>query len=375
MEIKLYFQILRRGWWIVLLTALAATAASLIVSYISQPVYHVSTSFIVIPNPELLSESSGILLESLATLDKPTISQTYAEIINSPRIYRETLGQLGYNEQALIDYTHSAVVLPDSNIIELVVEGPDRITIVTLANTIGERAINYVQSTYKIFAMAVLDPAVLPILPIRPQPLRDAGFALALGLGVGIALAFLNETLSTTIENLRQQFSLDDVTAVLNHKSFERRLDTKATSRTTPIAGYLSLCLVKLEGLREFVDVLPRSSFQQILRDAATNMKHQLRGTDMIGRWSDYTFAVLLSETSTEALNTMGRVRVALSVPIRMNILTEDLYLKPFIGVKEHSPGETGEEMAKITEVALERALTSGEGITIIDANKKIAYG
>ena len=168
MEIKLYFQILRRGWWIILLTALAAMTASLIVSYISKPIYRVSTSFIVIPNPSLLSGSSGILLDSLATLDKRSISQTYAEILNSPRIYRETLSQLGFNELALIDYTYSAVVLPDSNIIELSVEGPDPGTIVLLANSIGERGKNYVQTTYKIFDMAVLDPAILPIEPIRP---------------------------------------------------------------------------------------------------------------------------------------------------------------------------------------------------------------
>jgi len=292
MEIKLYFQILRRGWWIILLTALAAMTASLIVSYISKPIYRVSTSFIVIPNPSLLSGSSGILLDSLATLDKRSISQTYAEILNSPRIYRETLSQLGFNELALIDYTYSAVVLPDSNIIELAVEGPDPGTIVLLANSIGERGKNYVQTTYKIFDMAVLDPAILPIEPIRPQPIRDAGIAVALGLGVGVALAFLNETLSSTIGNIMQQFALDEVSLALTRKTFERRLEAKASSRSTPIAGYLSLCMVQLEGLKEYIDILPRSSFQQILRDATTNMKNQLRGTDIIGRWGDYTFAV-----------------------------------------------------------------------------------
>jgi diguanylate cyclase (GGDEF)-like protein len=375
MEIKLYFQILRRGWWLILLTALAALTASLIISYVSTPTYLVSTSFIVIPNPDLLSESSGILLDSLATLDKPSISQTYAEILNSPRIYRETLSQLGYTQEALIDYKYSTVVLPDSNIIQLSVEGPDPALIVTLANSIGARAINYVQSTYKIFDMAVLDPAVPPIEPLRPQPFRDAGIALALGFGVGIALAFLNETLTSSIGNIMQQFSLDDVTSTLNRKSFERRLELKASSRTTAIAGYLTMCLVQLEGLKEYMEVLPRSSLQQVLRDAANTMKIQLRGTDIIGRWSDYTFVVLLSETPAEALNTMGRVRVSLSVPVRLTVSSEDLYLKPIIGIKEHNPGETAEELQKLTEVALERALTSGEGLTIIDSNKKIIYG
>ena len=172
-----------------------------------------------------------------------------------------------------------------------------------------------------------------------------------------------------------QQFALDEVSLALTRKTFERRLEAKASSRSTPIAGYLSLCMVQLEGLKEYIDILPRSSFQQILRDATTSLKNQLRGTDIIGRWGDHTFAVLLSETTGEALNTMGRVRVALSVPIKINISGEDLYLKPFIGIKEHGPGESAEELKKFAELALEKALTSGEGITIIDSNKRIIYG
>jgi diguanylate cyclase (GGDEF)-like protein len=374
MEIKLYFQMLRRTWWIVVLTALAAVTASLIVSYLTKPIYRVSSRYLVMPNPSLVSGGGGMLLESLATLDKRSIIQTYAEIIKSPRIYKETLSSLNTNENALIDYSYAAVVLPDANIIELSVTGPNPETDVLLANSIGDHAISFVKTIYQIYDIVVLDPAVLPIDPIRPQPLRDAVIALALGLGVGVALAFLNETLSTTIGNMMQRFTLDDMSSALNRKTFERRLE--ALTSSTAIPGYLSLCIVEVAGLKEYLDVLPQPTLQQVLRDATTTLKNQLRGNDIFGRWSDYAFAVLLSETpGNAALNTMGRVRVALSVPIRINISGEELYLNPVIGIAEHKIGKSKDDLIKDAELALERAKKGTDGVVLIDSVRKLLYG
>ena len=373
MEIQLYFQMLRRSWWIVVMTAFAAVTASLIYSYVTRPIYRVSSRFLVLPNPSLISGSSGVLLESLAILDKRSIIQTYAEIINSPRIYRETLGLLGLNEESLLDYKYTVVVLPDANIIELSVTGPDPAILVQLSESIGERSINYIQSIYQIFDMAILDPAILPLEPIRPQPLRDAAIALALGLGVGVALAFLNETLSITIGNIMQRFTLDDMSSALNRKTFERRLEAMTSS--TAIPGYMSLCIVEVAGLKEYLEVLPQPTLQQVLREANTTLRNQLRGNDIVGRWSDYVFAVLLSETpGIAALNTMERVRVALSMPIKINISGEALYLNPLIGIAEHKIGKSKDELVKDAQLALEKARKGSEGVVLIDSVKKLLY-
>ena len=373
MEIKLYFQILRRTWWIIVITALAAVTASLAYSYFAQPVYRVSSRYLVLPNPSLVSGGSGMVLESLATLDRRSIIQTYAEIMNSPRIYKETLNTLNMDENALLDYTYSAVVLPDANIIELSVTGPNPETDVLLANSIGDHAIAFVKTIYQIFDIEVLDPAVPPIEPIRPQPLRDAVIALALGLGVGVALAFLNEALSTTIGNIMQRYSLDEMSSAFNRKTFERRLEALASS--TAISDYLSLCLVEMAGLKDYLDVLPQPTLYQVLREAHTILRNQLRGSDIIGRWGACTFAVLLSETPGKvALNTMGLVRVALSVPIRINISGEELYLNPFIGIAEHEIGKSKDDLIKGAELALEQAKKGTDRVVLIDSAKKLLY-
>jgi GGDEF domain-containing protein len=91
-----------------------------------------------------------------------------------------------------------------------------------------------------------------------------------------------------------------------------------------------------------------------------------------VGRWSEVDFAVLLSETSGDAsVNTMGRVRMALSVPIKIDVSGEDLYMKPSIGVAEYRVGDTAHSLVKNTNWALEIA-KKGQGLYLLRATEPI---
>ena len=89
-------------------------------------------------------------------------------------------------------YVYNAVALPDANIIEFSVQGPDPKTVYLLANGIGQHAVEYVQSLYQVYDLLLLDPAALPVDPISPQPLRDAGVAFVVGLALGVVLALIS---------------------------------------------------------------------------------------------------------------------------------------------------------------------------------------
>jgi capsular exopolysaccharide synthesis family protein len=45
----------------------------------------------------------------------------------------------------------------------------------------------------------VIDPAIVPVTPVSPRPVRDLTLALVLGLGGGVALAFLRDHLDTSV--------------------------------------------------------------------------------------------------------------------------------------------------------------------------------
>jgi len=68
MELNLYFQMLRRGWWLIILTALIAFAASMGTSYLVTPRYEAVARFIITPSS--LSETGpDTVLQSLNTLN------------------------------------------------------------------------------------------------------------------------------------------------------------------------------------------------------------------------------------------------------------------------------------------------------------------
>lgn len=351
MEMKLYIRMLQRGWWIILLTALIAVNVALIVSYLITPIYRASARFSVSPNPTLITGTD--VISSLEALDKRSIVVTYAEFLNSTRIYNETVQALQISPTEILKYKHATVVLPEANILELSIEGPDPQLAVVLANSIGERAIAYIKDLYKVYDINLLDPAVVPVVPIRPQPLRDASLALVLGLVLGSVLAILREQIRVPIESYRNRMSTDTVSMALNRRYFDRRLEEEIVQNPN---GNLSLGLVYMDGLIGLIDTLPQPIIQQLLRQATTILRRELRGNDIIGRWSEISFAVMLPATPESAANrTLSRIGQALSSAIRLDQFGEAVFLKPSVSVSTRRESETAEEFMQRAEEELNR--------------------
>lgn len=369
MEIKMYLRMLQGSWWIVILTALAAVFAALVSAYLTTPLYRSSARYIISPNPSFLGgEVDYNLIYSLDTLDKRTIITTYAEVLNSPRIFSEAINLAGLREAELTDYSYLATVLPETNIIDFSVRGPDPEMVVLLTNNVGRHAVEYAENLYQIYDMSLLDPATLPVEPVSPQPLRDAGVAAVLGLVLGVALALSREFLRAPIVNFMQQRKLDEVSLALNRSSFEERLKEMAFASTTDFC----LCFVHLEGLRDYLTVLPQPTLQDIFQQITRIMKNELRGNDLVGRWSDLDYSVLLSDTpGNAAINTMSRVQASLSVPIKIDIAGEELHLLPKIGIAEYRVDDTSFSLISNANWALENAKKNG-GMYLLRATEPI---
>lgn len=369
MEIKLYLRMLQRGWWIVALTTLAAVFSALVFSYMATPIYSASARYIISPNPSYLGgEIDYNLIYSLDTLDKRSIITTYSEVLNSPRIYRETLALLELRESDLTEYSYSAVVLPETNIIEFLVQGPDPNMVVTLINGMGQHAVEYVENLYQIYDMGLLDPAEVPVEPISPQPLRDTGVALVVGVVLGSALALLRELLRAPIVNFMQKREIDEASNALKRSAFMDDLQDVSFASTQD----LCLCIVHIEGLRDYIDVLPQLTLENILRHITQVLKNQLRGNDLVGRWDNLDFSVLLSDTpGSAALNTMRRVKTALSIPIRLEFSGEEVNLSPIIGIAEYRVGDDAKSFVTNTEWALDIA-KKNEGLHLLKAKEII---
>ncbi len=352
MELRLYIRMLQRSWWLVILTALAALSAMLASLYVATPQYRATTRLLVVPNASL-TESRDVV-DSLDTLDRRSVVSTYAEVLQSERIYSELLTTLGVAPADLRDYARTAVVLPDASVLELVVTGPNPEVAALLANALARSGIEFAKALNSVFDMNVLDPATAPLEPYRPQPLQDASLALGLGLLAGSVLAIVREQLRIPLEALRRRFIFDTTSSAYTRRHFERRLE-EAVGRARP--GGLSLGLVRLEGLRDVIDTLPPLVLQRVLNHVTRTLGNELRGNDLVGRWDGITFSVLLPSTpSPAALRTLERIQRVLAEPVQLAEDRETLSLVPLVGVAAAEGGGSARHLIQQSEAALETA-------------------
>jgi diguanylate cyclase (GGDEF)-like protein len=268
----------------------------------------------------------------------------------------------------MVNYSYNAVALPDANIIEFSVQGPDPKKVYLLANGIGQHAVEYVQSLYQVYDLILLDPAAMPVDPISPQPLRDAGVALVVGLAIGVVLALIRELIRTPIENFIRRRNVDNMSLALNRNAFEQILAEAVFGSSKNF----SLCIVHLDGMADYVNLLPQSTLQIIFRNVTKTLEEQLRGNDRVGRWSELDFIVLLTVTTGDAaMNTMSRVRAALSTPISLDVSGEELHLDPQIGIAEYRVDDNAQSMIKNIQWALATAKMHN-GIYLLKATQKI---
>ncbi|MCX6078473.1 MAG: diguanylate cyclase [Chloroflexi bacterium] len=331
MEVRLYLQMLLRSWWLIVLVALVAVTASLGASFMAVPQYEATARFIL--NPSAAITTSADIVRSLDTLDRPSVAATYVEVMNSQKIFTDAVVGLKLNpaDPGLAKYTVLAVALPSSSVLQLSVLGPNPTAAAEFANAIGNQSISYARRVNSVYNMEFLDIAVPPIEPISPQPLRDAGLALVLGAVAGAILAILSEQIRMPIEALRRRNLVDQTSSAFNRRHFENKLEEEQARSQ---AGNTALGLIRLEGLFGLTESLPSILVQHVFHEVTRRLRNELRGNDIVGRWGEIEFAVMLPSTpSAAAERTFERIRLSLSQPIFISQTKESIQLQPIIGI------------------------------------------
>jgi diguanylate cyclase (GGDEF)-like protein len=365
MELKIYLQYMRRGWWIIVLTTLIAINVAVLVIYFIQPIYEASARFIISPN-EQLTITQKEMVDTLGALDSLIVT-TYSEVLSSPTIYGQTVNSLGLSPIQAEDYEINVVVLPDTNILEITVTGPDPETTADIANSNGAFAIAYMNRVYQAYKISFLDAAKIPIKTIRPRPLRDIGLSIGLGVIVGMILAILREQLQVTIDTIRSRSRFDSLSGALTKPIFLR--DLQVSLAKNPM-NPLSMILIKLHGLDDIIELMPRSVEQRIMQQVTKILREQLRGNDIIGRWDRTGFVVSLPNTNGKLAQTLfNRVYEHLNISVRAVEEDEDLtiQLDPHIGITTCNGNEPIQDVINRAEDAVAQAFTSDSKIVLVN--------
>jgi len=364
--VQFYLRTIQRAWWFIAITTLLGLTISLGISYFTTPLYRASASLIVYPNANLTS--SRDMVTSLDTLDKRSITSTYEDILNSKRVYNEALKGLKLDPMELANYTHWTAVHPESNTIEVLVEGPNPQTLTELANDIAKNGINYIKGIYQVFDITFLDTASIPTIRVKPKALRDGAIAFGIGFLAGFLLAVLSEQVRAPLETLRRRVITDRFSSAYTFRHFKRLLEQEIARR--PLEPF-SLALLDLEGLHELVEALPEPVLTSLLHTVTTILRNQLRGNDVVGRWHQTAFALMLPSTpGPAATRTMERIRQALSVPITLEATGETVSLIPSVGLTERQQeDEPSSVMIQHAEMALEKARQSDKKTVLYAQN------
>lgn len=353
MEIKLYFRMLQKNWWFVLLTALLALTTSLAISYVSIPQYNSVARFIIVPSASL-TEGADVV-RSLDTLDRRSVVATYAEVMNSSRIFESASEFIGANPLALVkDYTVQAVDLPDSSVLELTVTGPDPVLAAQLANAIGYQSISFTRGLNLIYELNFLDTAVPAELPFSPVPLRDGVVAMAIGVMAGVLLAVLGEQIRVPIDAYRKRLRLDSATGLYNANYFSRLLDEELFQHPDDV---LTIGIVEISGLTDYLETLPPAGMQSLLVKVTETFQRELRGNDIVARWSETSFIVLLPTTDGPAASrTFNRIYQALTLPVNLSAYGVSVNFDPHIGGAVYSNKLSSGELLEKAKDSLEQS-------------------
>ena len=354
MEMRMYVQMLRRGWWIIVLTALIALVASLVASYLTTPQYQAVAQFILSPSVIQTTGSPDVAFQGLNTIDNTSIPTTYAEVMSSTRIYNDAITFLELQSADMKGYSYKVTVLPNSSVLQLSVTGPDPEMAAKFANAIGYETINFARNINQVINIDFLDMATPPTVPSSPQPLRDAALALLLGVIVGAALTVVSEQLRISIDVFRQGLHLDSVTGVYSSKYFPTLLEDRLAKNPK---GVLSVGVLELSGLRDIFDTFPTTSLQTVFQRVTDTLRKELRGNDMIGRWNEYSFIVMLPNTSGVSANGIfERIYQALKEPVDLDPIGMKVELDAHIGAAEYGNNISASELVQKANNALEQA-------------------
>jgi len=363
MEVRYFLKVIQRGWWLILVSVLLSINFSLIYSYyIVVPEYESVARFIV--SPTLQITDNYAMVNSLEALDRRSIIATYAEFLNSYQIAQDALALLSANPGEFSDYTMSATILPEANIIRYSVRGPNPEVAALLANNIGQYAVDQIQRIYVVYNIDFLDKAAPPEEPVKPRPFQDAALAALVGLVIGGGLAIFREQISGTINVFRQRNLIDYESQSLTRAYFERRVRQEIAKQPDAV---MTFALIHLNGLQDIYDSLPQIYINQILRNVTGTLKNQLRGNDIVGKWSKVDFCVLLLSTDgASAMSRLERIREILDQPIPLETGGEfDVNLDVRIGFADRQGGESVNVLVNHAETALEVSMESDSKVNI----------
>jgi len=198
-DLREYFFILKKKMWVIVLSAIICGVISGLVSfYVLKPTYEASTTLIV--NKEMEDETAQVSTsDDLNFVQKMAV--TYGEIIKSKSVISSTINKLNL-DMTYEDLSEAVSVtnVENTQIIKISVQNENPRLAATICNTIPEIFSTEAQRIVKASGTEVVDRAIVPEKPIKPNKKMNILIAMVLGMMVSVFVIFLRQGLNTKIK-------------------------------------------------------------------------------------------------------------------------------------------------------------------------------
>ena len=326
MELREYFRILARNWWVIIPLTLISLTATVIFSYRETPVYEASASYVTKLDQALSSVDNSIYGLDMLT-GRQLIFDTYCQVMTSQAVRAEAYQLLNVDPAAakLDDYSVRCSVLPQTTILSVTVEGYSPALLTSFGEAIGQAGTARVNKIYNYFPLQTLDAVTLNPDPISPNYTRDAILGGVLGLVVGISLAMLKEYLRSPATTLEALAIRNVELGTYNAAYFERRL-IEEVNRSRLKLRPMSVAVILLQPNEDF-PLIPVDTQNNLLRQAALLLEDLLHEGDILAYMGKNVFSILLPETP---LNEAGRTMRQIYDVIRSSPMRYEDYMTTF---------------------------------------------
>jgi len=235
MELKQYFRVLQKKWWLIAtIIIIAITATGVKSFYFTTPVYAANAKLIVNQ-----SGDGGASLNASTIQTSIFLINSYKEIIKSSAIMNKVveeypnLGQSAWQLSAKISVTSAN----NSQVMNLVYQDTsyaNAAEIVNAVSTVFKEQIPHIMNVDNITILSEADPAAKPA-PINFNPIMNLLISFAVSLMLAVGLVFLLDYLDDTVKSEAEILeTLDDV-SVLAVVGMMSKADLKKSARMKAI--------------------------------------------------------------------------------------------------------------------------------------------
>ncbi len=201
-ELRQYWDVLRKRWMIVILLPIIAAVTSGIVSYFFiKPVYQASTTLIVGKKASEAGQVASQMLDNNVLLANQQLAKTYATIAQSRTVEQNVIKNLKLPLTVEnLDKLISITPVKTTEILEIQVTNTDPELAATIANTMAQEFSKAVIEIKKVDSVSIVDNAVTPDKPVKPNKTLNVLIAFVVGLMASVGLVFLLEYMDNTIK-------------------------------------------------------------------------------------------------------------------------------------------------------------------------------